>query len=457
MIHQLLFGFSYHFAHCYLDNMNYFECFYCVCYITDTNCPPEAYEETDEGLVSIKQIEQACLDGNIEHFNFHLKREIGQRHHLLMRSDKNGWNMLHVAAKGGNLTIFCKLVSVNLQICEKTHSQMTVLHIGSKFGHYDICDFILKNNDFKKYVCEKSSDGKNACHYAAESGSVRLLRLLVDNGIDAKAVTEKELNIFHIACIYNQLEMGKYIFDNFNVLVAAKSNDDWTAALYAAKNGNTDFLKFLYEKKVCLNHKSESDRNTLHIACDNGHLETCIFLTDTCPSLLSAPDEKGRYPVHFAARSGIMELLKYLETKTELTKETSKGMNILHMACLHDHIEMCEYILDRYPNLNVKRTVNGWTTAHFVAGRGNNKGNEIEIFKMLRNAEIPVEIMHLSKHGNSVLTLAIKYNVYEFAEYLFRNHRDMLNIPDANNPWETGNEHPKMLELLHKYLDKPRF
>lgn len=428
------------------------------CYITDTNYTSETNEETDEGLVSIKQMEQACLDGNIEHFNFHLEKEIGPRHHLLMKSDKNGWSVLHLAAKGGNLTIFCKLVSVNLKICEKTHSQMTVLHIASKFGHYDICDFILKNNDFKKYVCEKSSEGKNACHYAAESGSVRLLRLLVDNGIDAKEVTEKELNIFHIACIYNRLEMGKFIFDNFNDLVAVKSNDDWTAALYAAKNGNTEFLKFLFENEVGLDHKSESDRNALHIACDNGHLESCIFLTDNCPLLLSAPDEKGRYPVHFAARSGNMELLKYLETtcKTELTKETSTGMNILHMACLHDHIEMCEYILDRYPNLNVKRTENGWTTAHYVAGRGNNKGNEIEIFKMLTNDENRVEIKHLSKHGNSVLTLAIKYNVFEFAEYLFKNHRDMLNIPDANNPWKTGNEHPKMLKLLHKYLDKPR-
>lgn len=174
----------------------------------------------------------------------------------------------------------------------------------------------IKNDDFKKSVCDKSLEGKNACHYATEAGSVRLFQLLVDNGVDAKAVTDEELNIFHIACIYNQLEMCEYIFDKFNDLVVAKSNDGWTASLHAAKNGNTDILMFLDAKEVSLDHKSESDRNALHIACNNGHLEACRFLTDTCPSLLSAPDEKGRYPVHFAART--MELLKYLETKTEL-------------------------------------------------------------------------------------------------------------------------------------------
>lgn len=426
--------------------------FYCDCYITDTKNTSEAYEETDEGLVSIKQIKQACLDGNMEHFYFHLEKEIGQRHHLLMKSDENGWNVLHVAAKGGNLTIFCKLVSENLKICKKTHSQMTVLHIASKFGHYDICEFILKNDNFKKYVCEKSSQGKNACHYAAEAGSVKLLQLLIDNGVDAEAVTDNKLNIFHIACIYNQLEMCEFIFDNFNDLVFAQSNEGWTAALHAAKNGNTMCLKLLVAKRVSIGQQSESGRTALHSACDNGHLDACIFLTDVCPSLLSTRDKKGRYSVHFAARSGNIELLKYLETKTKLTMETNTGMNILHMACLHDHVEMCEYILDRYPNLNTKRTANGWTTAHYVAGRGNNKGNEIEIFKMLTNDENRVEIKHLTKQGNSVLTLAIKYNACEFAEYLFKNHGDMLNIPDANNPWETGNEQPKMLELLHKYL-----
>lgn len=431
-------------------------CPYCASFITDTKYTSEVYEETDEGMASIKQIKQACLDGNIEHFNFHLKNEIGQRRHLLMKSDKNGWNVLHVAAEGGNITIFDKLVSENLNICQKTHSQMTVLHIASKFGHYDLCECILKNGDFEKSVCEKSSEGKNACHYAAEAGSVRLLRLLVDNGVEEKAVTNKKLNIFHIACIYNQLEMCKFIFDNLNDLVHAKSNDGWTAALHAAQNGKTDLLKFLVEKKVSLNHKSESKRNALHIACDNGHLEACKFLIVTSPSLLSESDEKGRYPVHFAARSGDLELLKYLESKTELTKETNTDMNILHMACLHDHIEMCRYLLDEYPDLNGKRTENGWTTAHYVAGRGNKKGNEIKIFEMLLNAEMPVEYRHLSKHGNSVLTLAIKYNVFEFAEYLFENHRNMLHIPGANNPWKTGNKQSKMLELLHKYLDKPR-
>lgn len=89
----------------------------------DTQYICEPNEETDEGLDSINQIVQACLDGNIEHFNFHLEKEIGPRSHLLMRLDNDGWSVLHHAAK------VCKLLSENLNICQKTNSKMTVLHI----------------------------------------------------------------------------------------------------------------------------------------------------------------------------------------------------------------------------------------------------------------------------------------------------------------------------------------
>lgn len=105
----------------------------------------------------MNHILQACSDGNIEDFNFHLKKEISPRRHLFMKSDRNGWIVLHLAAKLGNTRIFLTLKSENLEIYSKTHDQMTVLHIASKYGNYDICDNILKNEDFKDYLNEKSS------------------------------------------------------------------------------------------------------------------------------------------------------------------------------------------------------------------------------------------------------------------------------------------------------------
>lgn len=411
-------------------------------------------EETDEGRTSIKHILQACLDGNVENFLFHLQNEIGSRKHLLLKTNQNGWNVMHFAAKGGNLKIFQHLHSKTSDLCSKTHDQMNVLHIASQSGHFNLCKYILENKDFEKELIAKSASGKNACHYAAEYGSANIFQLLIAKGINPEETTNNGQNVFHIACIYSKLEMCEHISERYVALIHKESTEGWNATLYAAKNGHTNVLKFLKAKKVSFMHKSESARNALHIACDNGHFEACEYISENFPSLLKAIDYKGRYASHFAARGGNLRIIKYLESKIDLTQETNVGMNILHMACLHEHVEMCSYILDRYPELNLKRTENGWTTAHFVAGNGIKKGHEIEIFEMLLNVEKPVGIMMLTKNRNSVLTLAVKLNAYTFAEYLFENYPSLLKIQGVNNPYKTGNEDIKMWTLLEKHLER---
>ena len=120
------------------------------------------------------------------------------------------------------------------------------------------------------------------------------------------------------------------------------------------------------------------------------------------------------------------------------------------MACLHCHIKMCAYIINKYPYLNVQKTERGWTTAHFVANRGNNRGNEIEIFIILLTAVEKVDFRSLTKNGNSILTLAIQCNDYDFVEYLLRFHSELLDIPNAKNP--RSNDDKKMISILDKYI-----
>lgn len=139
-------------------------------FFVDTQLNFTAYpEENDEGYTSLKRIIQACEEGNLKNFLYHLEKEIGQRKHLLCRTDKAGWNALHFAAKGGNLDIFRKL-TVEKEFCKRTHDQMNVLHIASKFGQNKLCEYILENEYFEDILHAKSVQGKNACHYACRRG-----------------------------------------------------------------------------------------------------------------------------------------------------------------------------------------------------------------------------------------------------------------------------------------------
>lgn len=420
---------------------------------SDTHLNFTAYpEENDEGYTSLKRIIQACEEGNFENFSYHLDKEIGPRKNLLLRRDKAGWNALHFAAKGGNLGIFRKL-SLEKEFCLRTHEQINVLHIASKFGQYNICEYILENKYFEDILHAKSVQGKNACHYAAEGGYVKIFQLLANNGIDAISKTNDGQNVFHIACIHNKLDMCYFISNHYHYLMFEECAGKWNALLYAAKNGNTSILEFLQTKDIDFRHTSESNRNALHITCDHGHLSACEKVLEACPSLLDTVDHKGRHAGHFAVRSGNVDVLNYLFfQKADLRKETTTGMNILHMACLHSFSKMCRYILDKYPEMNSKKTARGWTTMHFVAEKGNSKGSEIEIFEMLLPAKYKGNIYALTDNHNSVLTLAVKTGDYKFVEYLLKHHHDLSKIQEANSLRALGNENPDMLQILDKYL-----
>lgn len=75
------------------------------------------YEEIDEGLDLLKEIEQVCFDRNREQFNFYLEKEIRLKYYLLERLDINGWIVLYMVVKGGDFMIFSRLVFENLNIC----------------------------------------------------------------------------------------------------------------------------------------------------------------------------------------------------------------------------------------------------------------------------------------------------------------------------------------------------
>ena len=148
--------------------------------------------------------------------------------------------------------------------------------------------------------------------------------------------------------------MCKFIAQNYPDLVTAHAIEKWNAVLFAAKYGHENILQFLHESKNSLTSVSESKRTALHIACDNGHIDACIYLIDTC-HLLTAVNHKGRHAGHFAVRSGNIDIVEYLETKMIMTKNTYTGMNLLHMACLHCHSDICRHLLNCFPDLNEKK------------------------------------------------------------------------------------------------------
>ena len=94
-------------------------------------------------------------------------------------------------------------------------------------------------------------------HDAAESGNLDLVKYLVEEkNLDVKAKSESGYTVLHSAAWNGNLEMVKYLIKN-GADVNAKSESGRTV-LHSAASGNLDLVKYLVEeKKLDVNAKEE--------------------------------------------------------------------------------------------------------------------------------------------------------------------------------------------------------
>lgn len=85
---------------------------------------------------------------------------------------------------------------------------------------------------------------------------------------------------------------------------------------------------------------------------------------------LEAADDKGRRPIHYICRYGIVETIQYIVDKNiDMEAETKKGKRAIHYICRYGSSETIKYIIDK--NVDLEATdYNGWKPIHYICRYG---------------------------------------------------------------------------------------
>lgn len=228
--------------------------------------------------------------------------------------DHRGFNPLHIAAKEGNLDAFKTIYEACDDITSTTTDGRNILHIAAYYRNSDICEYILIE---KKELYDKTDNNQMyPAHWAALAGHVNILQLMSNHGCDLAYKTRKyEENIVLFACMKTGLDVFKFVanVENLASLLHAKNREGWNSIQYAAKNGNLDAVKFLYENGVDIKNKSHKTwKNCLHTACEKGFIDVCAYILQKCPDLIQEKDKNNKHVGHFVAKSGNTQILKVL-------------------------------------------------------------------------------------------------------------------------------------------------
>lgn len=416
-----------------------------------------------------------CRDGAFKNFE-HLfvkriltKKENDYLQQILTSHDKNGYTLLHYAAVGGSVDIFEAIIKSGdqIKVHETTYGGLTVLHIACKNKNLSLCRYLMFNNEIKTLLLNETSNrGWNAAHYAAAVGSMEILNLLEDLGLDITVATENKLNILDVACLHNRADLCKILTnrDDLCLPLAKEDGNGWTIAHIAAMVGNSDIFECLIEKNVNIEVKTKQQKTVLHISCEYGNYDICKKILQDYETIVYEKDDEDWNALHYAAKGGNLKLYKKVEiffrNRARLCEITRDERTVLHIACINKSVKICKYICSEksYEGiLNSKGGFKDWTAAHYVAVEIKQDGTEEKLIRMLVKSGI--DLKAVTTDGLTVLGVACEHRNRNLINFLLKYHDELLGVgipylKNAANASNDKNIESQVKDALKNYKGK---
>ena len=242
---------------------------------------------------------------------------------------------------------------------------VTKVYQAARDGSSNLTDLLkrLKPEQRKTALETKIKDGSHFVTpliIAAHNGHLNTVKILLEYGADIGArgtllkVTKKSKQVVE-GCTPLWAAASSGFLDVVKLLIErnADANDRTsmgsTPLKAAAYSGNLDVVRYLVERgQVDVNARNYNDESTsLMVACDRGHLSVVTYLINKGAFIdLQCNDRaNGNTALHFAVQWGYIEIVRQLLTLGASQLSNNLGKTPLLHACDFRSIEIVEYLI----------------------------------------------------------------------------------------------------------------
>ena len=261
-----------------------------------------------------------------------------------------GAHPIVMAGSGGSVKIFNKLVNVGFDPLQRNKYGSTTLHMALKSGKEELALYIMQQ--YPPLIHMTGTHGMSALHYAADGGSVTLLRHLIGIGIDTRYVDEEGATILHRACLCGQKDVVMYLTQHHKYLLHNKNNSSKTALHLPSVVGNVGIFKHLVNAGLDVHDRDNNMANMLHLACGRRNHEMIEYLLQQYSDYMIQPDRGGWYPFHTASWHGNEAILRlFMQHNINICKFNAEEESILHISCRFANNHTTQFILAQFPQL----------------------------------------------------------------------------------------------------------
>ena len=333
-----------------------------------------------------------------------------------------GWTALHWSAKSGKYELVTYFTEMGSDIHLKTNTGLNCLHIAALKGHLNLCKMLIDKHKFD--VDMANNDGRTALHFSAQSGNCELFTYFADMETNIQLKTNDGRNCLHAAAVMGHFNLCKVLMYKYKFDLHLTDKDGLTALHFSAQSGNYELVTYFANMGTDIQLKTNDGINCLHIAARKGHLNLCKMLIDKHKFDVNVTHKLGWKAVHFSAQSGNCELVAFFaDMDTDIYLKTNDGLNCLHIAALHGHLNLCKILINKHKfdvNVAGKR---GRKALHYSAQSG--KYELVTYF-----ADMGTDIQLKTDDGRNCLHIAAREGHFNLCKMLIEKHKFDVDMTD---------------------------
>ncbi|XP_067653211.1 serine/threonine-protein phosphatase 6 regulatory ankyrin repeat subunit B-like [Haliotis asinina] len=369
----------------------------------------------------------ACMEGNLGIVKYIHSQKIID----IESRGRTGTTPLMSAAMFGKKDVFSFLMKIGADISKEDDDGENILHVSCQGGNVDIVKYVLKHNVL--YINSTDDKGIAPLLLAAGYGNKLVFHFLIERGADTFTKDSTNRNVLHWACRGGSVKIVNYIITQNIVDINGSDDNNMTALLLAAYHGKIDVFRLLIEKGANTLAVNQKSRNSLHLSCIGGHVDTVKYVLNQTSVDINSKDCEKMTPVLLAAYHGKRELFDVLvKNGADLSVIDEDGDNILHWACRGGNVKIVTYILmQNIVDINCKGDEE-MTPVLIAADHGKKDAFDILV---KRGGDLSV----IDEDRDNILHLACRGGHVKIVNYIL-----MQNIVDINAK-NTGGETPVML------------
>ena len=351
------------------------------------------------------------------------------------------------AAQVGNLDVLKLLFTEGANIHQVGgDGANSIISATQGTGDYDTVSWLIEQGVNVNY-CD--DDYFTAVHVAAEKGNLDVLKLLHEKGANIHQVSREGINSIMSASLAggNCETVGWLIEKHVDVNYCTK--EGFTAALFAAEEGQLDVLKLLHQNGANIDQVTNSGLNSIILASlGSGDCETVNWLIEQSVDKFHCT-KKGATAIHYAARLNNIDLLEFFKNNDlKLTALDHLGNDALLWNTSMKGNEMTvKWLIQEGLDVN-HSNIDGVCGLHFAAYFGT-----LPVIKMLCSMDANINAQD-NHHRNALQFASFGSSTLETVQWLIENEIDVLNLNDDGNSalhFAAAQNQTEILEYIAKY------